>query len=514
MAGWSRSRSRLTWVIGKLRGRSFEELRVRSAQSLASLGERWGLFGDASLPDDAAFLSEFRAPLRSAEALLDSFRLEASSTPVPGLRDVTATAAALPEATLPQIMAEADAILHNRFSLFGGQEFHFDDPVNWHLEPRAGRVVPRLHWSQIDFLDPSVAGDKKIIWELNRQQYLLTLGRAYARTGDERYCAIFLSHLEAWMAENPPKFGINWASALEVAYRSIAWLWALMFFRSSTSLTPQAFLPILKQLVVNGRHIESYLSVFFSPNTHLTGEALGLYCLGTLVPFLPEADRWRATGRAILLQQLPKQVRDDGTYFENATYYHRYTLDIYLYFAVLASGRGEPLDPSALARIESLADALKVLIKPDGTHGLFGDDDGGRLLPLDSAAPNDFRPALCNAAVFFDRPDYKAAAGHLAEETIWLFGPAASIRYNSLADVPKPSGSCALRDGGLFVMRDSGLRAANQLIIDCGPHGALNCGHAHADALAFELVAHGRSLLMDAGTFTYTGSHDGAPSFP
>ena len=94
-------------------------------------------------------------------------------------------------------------------------------------------MVPRRHWSQIDFLDPSVAGDKKIIWELNRQQYLLTLGRAYARTRDERYSAIFLKHVEAWMAENRPKFGINWASALEVAYRSIAWLWALMFFRSS-----------------------------------------------------------------------------------------------------------------------------------------------------------------------------------------------------------------------------------------------------------------------------------------
>jgi hypothetical protein len=500
-------------MIGKVKGRSFEEARVRSVQTLTSFGERRGLFGAASLPDDASFLSQFRAPLRSAGALLDSFRSEASSTPVPGLRDLAATAAALPHASLPQIIADADAILHNRFSLFGGQEFDFGNPVDWHLEPRAGRVVPRHHWSQIDFLDPLVAGDKKIIWELNRQQYLLTLGRAYARTRDERYAAIFLKHLEAWMAENPPKFGINWASALEVAYRSIAWLWALMFFRSSPSLTPQVFLPILKQLTVNGRHIETYLSFFFSPNTHLTGEALGLYCLGTLVPFLPEAQRWRTTGRAILLQQLPKQVRDDGTYFENATYYHRYTLDIYLYFTVLAGGRGEPLDPSSLARIESLAAALMVLIKPDGTHGFFGDDDGGRLLPLDASAPNDFRSALCNAAVFFDRADCKAAAGNLAEETIWLLGPTARARYAGLPNIPRPSGSCTLRDGGLFVMRDGGGYTANQLIIDCGPHGALNCGHAHADALAFELAAHGRSILMDAGTFTYTGTHEARRRF-
>ena len=101
----------------------------------------------------------------------------------------------------------------------------------------------------------------------------------------------------------------------------------------------------------------------------------------------------------------------------------------------------------------------------------------------------------------------------MAEETIWLFGPAAYARYEGLPNAPKPLGSYALRDGGLFVMRDGGARTANQLIIDCGPHGALNCGHAHADALAFELVAHGRSILMDAGTFTYTGSHEARRRF-
>jgi hypothetical protein len=43
-------------------------------------------------------------------------------------------------------------------------------------------------------------------------------------------------------------------------------------------------------------------------------------------------------------------------------------------------------------------------------------------------------------------------------------------------------------------------------LFDCGPHGEANCGHAHADALAFELAANGRTLLVDPGTYTYTGS--------
>jgi hypothetical protein len=43
-------------------------------------------------------------------------------------------------------------------------------------------------------------------------------------------------------------------------------------------------------------------------------------------------------------------------------------------------------------------------------------------------------------------------------------------------------------------------------VLDCGPHGILNCGHAHADVLSLEAAAGGRTLLVDPGTYTYTGS--------
>jgi hypothetical protein len=46
------------------------------------------------------------------------------------------------------------------------------------------------------------------------------------------------------------------------------------------------------------------------------------------------------------------------------------------------------------------------------------------------------------------------------------------------------------------------------MLLDCGPHGAMNGGHAHADALSFTLAARGRTLLVDPGTCTYTGSRE------
>jgi hypothetical protein len=41
------------------------------------------------------------------------------------------------------------------------------------------------------------------------------------------------------MDANPPKRGINWASSLELAFRSMAWLWALHLLATSDHLTPK-----------------------------------------------------------------------------------------------------------------------------------------------------------------------------------------------------------------------------------------------------------------------------------
>ena len=138
------------------------------------------------------------------------------------------------------------------------------------------------------------------------------------------------------MDQNPPKLGINWASSLEVAFRSISWLWALYFFKDSPALTSSLFLRALKFLYLHARHLETYLSTYFSPNTHLTGEALGLFYLGTLLPEFRAAARWRETGRRILLEQMARHVQPDGVYFEQSSYYHRYTTDFYTHFLILA----------------------------------------------------------------------------------------------------------------------------------------------------------------------------------
>lgn len=477
--------------LQKLRNASLQELRVRASQRMAAFGERRGWSSLVKLPDTVP-----NTDLKASRFFHGFENLEKS---------VAELRSRWPE-TAQRIVEQADRICEGRFDLLGFTNVSFGDPIDWHFEPFSGKRVPLLHWSKLDYLDAGVAGDKKIVWELNRHQYFMKLGQAYRLTGDERYARTFVEHLEAWLTANPPKLGINWASSLEVAFRSISWLWALYFFKDA--LPTETVKRALKFLYLNARHLESYLSTYFSPNTHLTGEALGLFYLGTLLPEFSEAKRWQELGSRILIDQIPVHVQRDGVYFEQSSYYHRYTTDFYLHFLILSCANGIALPQTVTNALTSLLDHLMYITRPDGTTPFFGDDDGGRLVMLDARAPNDFRPSLATGAALFSRGDYKFVAGEAAEELLWLLGVEGLRNYDSLAAHEPPNTSKAFADGGYYVMRDGWTRAANYLLFDCGPHGALNCGHAHADALSFELAANGRSVLVDPGTYTYTGSKE------
>lgn len=404
-----------------------------------------------------------------------------------------------------RVIGAAERIGNGRFDLLGYRDLDFGSPPDWHLDPILGiRAPAEPHWSTIDFLDPGVAGDHKLVWELNRHQYLVTLGQAWWCTGDERHVRTFIAHLASWMDHNPPRRGINWASSLEVAFRAISWLWALHFFRDAPGLTDPLVRRMLGFLQEHGRHIERHLSTYFSPNTHLTGEALGLFYLGTLLPELPESRRWQRRAVAVFAAEMARQVRPDGVYFEQATWYHRYTADFLVHLLLLAERNGIPGCEQHGGVLDSMLDHVLALTRPDGTVPLMGDDDGGCLLPLDGPPTADFRSLLATGAILRGRGDCRLVAGDALAPALWLTGAAGLEAYDSIAATPPGFTSRGFVDSGLYVMRDGWDATANYLVMDAGPHGALSGGHAHADALAVNLSCGAQNVLVDAGTGSYT----------
>jgi hypothetical protein len=504
--------------IKKLRGKSWREIQTRSKQEFAKWNERWLGIGTTEMSDAALYRAI--SPLYangtgegSSALILERLRtsLHRIGNPNPLLpafahRDsIVAIMRSRFQEASRAIINRANRAIEGRFSLLGFDDLYFGNPIDWHLEPISGKRTGLTHWSHIDYLNPDVAGDKKVTWELNRHSHFITLGQAYWLTNEEKYASAFISQATSWMDANPPNQGINWASSLELAFRSISWLWALHLFANSPQLTPRFMARIVKFLIAQGRHIESYLSHYFSPNTHLTGEALGLLYLGVALPELQRASVWQNLGLQILLEQLPIHIRRDGIYFEQATYYHRYTVDFYLHLLIVAEMQGWVLPAEAEDRIARALDYLMWMTRPDGSSPLIGDDDGGRLVHLNKREPDDFRDSLAIGAAMLSRGDWKYVAGDETVEMLWLCGPELLRRYDML-DVKAPTAnSNPFVDSGSFIMRDGWGPDSSGVQIDCGLHGVYSCGHSHADALAFVYAAKGTTWLIDSGTFTYTG---------
>jgi hypothetical protein len=388
----------------------------------------------------------------------------------------------------------------SRFHLLGFRALDFGTPPDWHSDPTRQRRASRSHWSRVPYLDESLVGDHKIIWELNRHQWLVTLAQAWQLTGDPKYPETIARTLDHWLANNPPRQGINWASSLELAFRAIAWTWSLHL--AGTALPgKELLLPrVAASLELHGLQIERFLSTWFSPNTHLTGEALGLLYLGTAWPAWPRSARWRETGWRILLDQLPVHVRTDGTYFEQTTWYQAYTADFYLHALSLARASRLEIPPAAEERIARAAEVVRELRRPDGSLPLIGDDDGGRLLPLDPVR-TCFNDTSALAASLLPRPE-TCFAGPIPAGLIWLTGEAGWSDQEREQSAGEPVRGRAFLEGGWHLLRGP----EGCLVVDAGPHGALSAGHSHADALSVDLTVRGKPVVVDPGTGSYVGS--------
>lgn len=380
----------------------------------------------------------------------------------------------------------ADEILAHRFPLLGYVlntgptiEWRRDYLNNISSEPKYFRLVP--------YLDPAKAGDHKNIWELNRHQHLVLLAQAFLFSKKQAYLDTIWQHLESWWEKSPFQRGINWTSALEVAFRAFSWIWVFHFVgeRMPTELRAR----FLTSLCQHGDHLANNLSFYFSPNTHLLGEAVVLHALGVLFPAFPRAKQWAALGGKTVAHEMTRQIRKDGGYFEQSTYYHVYALDMFLFHALLTR-----CSDSYLASLSSMADFLQAVLGPQRRLAFLGDDDGGRWFHPYGRRDEFGRATLAVCGTFFNRQDWTYDTEDLYPHAAWFLG--------------KATGS-AKGQHGSRIFSDTGIAALQSgdghVLFDVGPFGPGRAGHSHSDALTVVANHGGRDLLVDSGTYTYVG---------
>lgn len=419
---------------------------------------------------------------------------------VPGIIDCLRTN--LPQIS-QQIVESADRILRHNFNLLGYEGVDYGREINWHLDGVHGKSSPRLPWYRVRFLDFDLVGDHKVIWELNRHQHLVTLAKAYRLTQNGDYANELFAQWYAWHRDNQYPTGINWASSLEVAFRSLSWLW-VWHLLEGTPIVPSKFpFDLHRALMRNGRYIEKFLSKYFAPNTHLIGEAVALLFIGSLAEESRVTLRWQQLGWQIILQEAKRQVLADGMHFEQSTYYHVYALDFFLHARILADINGLAVPSEFDEIVERMLNALRFLGQ-SGTLPQFGDDDGGRVFDPARNCRNHMLDPIALGAVLFRRPDLKAVSAGVTEELLWLFGNGGLQKFDALTVVEKRSQSTNLAASGICIMTGAGHQ---QLTLDAGPQGRGWAGHGHADALSVQISIENKRVLVDPGTYSYVNAN-------
>ncbi|MFP6654795.1 MAG: heparinase II/III family protein [Myxococcota bacterium] len=196
---------------------------------------------------------------------------------------------------------------------------------------------------------------------------------------------------------------------------------------------------------------------------HLLSNLIALVSVGLLFKG-PASAVWRSSSEA-LVRQLDCQIRPDGGHEERSPMYHALLLENLLDLLNLcrsgfASVPAE-LEAELSEVLSRMLSALEVMTHPDGRISLFGD-----------------------------------SAFDVAASPESLRGYAARLGISP----PLSSGSRHLPQTGYLR-----LQAADFTLIAsvAGPSPVHQPGHAHCDALAFELSAGGHRLVTDTGLFEY-----------
>ncbi|MGH7866540.1 MAG: alginate lyase family protein, partial [Candidatus Dormibacteraceae bacterium] len=296
-----------------------------------------------------------------------------------------------------------------------------------------------------------------------------------------------------------------------MAFRSLSWLWVRALVKGQSQVPVQFPKNMLRGLALSGRHIARYLSTYSSPNTHLLGEAVALFFIGTLCPSLKSADHWQALGWEIVQREAKRQVRPDGWYFEQSSHYHVYALDFLMHSRLLAGRNGIPVPHEFDSILAKMLEVLAALAQASSIPA-FGDDDGGRLFDPSRNQPMHLADPLATGAVLFKNAQFKAAARGLREETLWLLGPEAVSQFDEIPRVAACVKSREFPESGIHILAETE-PCSQQMTIDAGPQGVGSSGHGHADALSAHLSIDGREWLVDPGTYCYICPDGGREAF-
>lgn len=188
--------------------------------------------------------------------------------------------------------------------------------------------------------------DIKVPWELSRFNHIFILGKAYHETLNPIFAKAFKNQIECWIDENPFLLGVNWVCAMEVAIRSINWIYGFYFFHKSPQIDNRFWKKFICSIYNHSEYLKYNSEKSFRPHNHYLSDLIGHLYIAIFLEDLKEFKKIEHKASLELEKELSRQIQDDGTSYEGSTSYHKLVTEIYLHFYLVSLNRPKIIFPA------------------------------------------------------------------------------------------------------------------------------------------------------------------------
>lgn len=354
--------------------------------------------------------------------------------------------------------------------------------LDWHSDFYAAYTWNNNIWYKDIKYGDMEGVEVKIPWEFGRMQHLPILAMAYNVTLNEDLLLEFQNQIYDFYSQNPPRFGVQWSSSMDVAIRAVNILVAYDVINQTKELSTEFRQDLIEIIHSHGVHIYNNLewNDGFRAN-HYLANLCGLIFISAYLPKSDSTMKWLDFASIELVKEIEHQFNDDGSNFEASLPYHNLSAQFVIHSLAVLNSIGKDITTT---KINKIIEFLLNAVPQSNILPQIGDNDSGFLYSFE---PN-WNPLNVSWVYAF------------LKETV---NYPVSYNHHTQYDVPIRNDYVVYKDFGLVGY----FKDQYDLFLHCGDIGQNGKGgHSHNDQLSFVLNVNGNEIITDPGTYLYTSS--------
>ncbi|MDC1068105.1 alginate lyase family protein [Candidatus Kapabacteria bacterium] len=372
-------------------------------------------------------------------------------------------------------------------------------PIDWQIDFISGYRWSESTWFKDIKYGYDLGVDVKIPWELGRMQDLPNLAFAYMISNNENEAGNYLTEFQDRVLDfysmNPPRFGVQWKTAMDVGIRAVNILYTFQIFSSNGATFKPEFYSILENLLFQ------HLTHIHHNNEYSEGQR-GNHYLTNVVSIILIASNFDQNNFILSLldsysnkfcYELHHQFLDDGGNFEGSIPYHLLSNELVLvlnnFFKLITEDsfltqiKNKIFVKSNKSKISKIINFTRSNIH-SGYIPKVGDHDSGRYFSIFENI--HFYYNLFNQISKFDINKTDITKDNIYEML---------VNTDNQIKIFNEFGVSTLK---------SNFYEITSCFLKLGQMG--KGGHDHNDIGSFVLSVGGRPFIVDPGTYCYTSN--------